>query len=489
VEAAGEPAAALAIPQAGAPLGPCDLGLTFFPSNGENKPEAWTAISQQSAGNTRQDQLLKVALGGYPIPSLNVAPVSVFTQVGGPVPVSCVIGETAAGEGVLIKPATYTVSYKMAGNGTKVGPFVKGSKQDPPANVSLSAVAQLPDGDYCAEITLDLEAGSGLVAVGATQYKVPAKAQTLKRQVCFLKISVRPSASITFHTCNTSFAVDLTGITPKPQMAAPGVPLTNTVFHVWGKLNRTFDRRPQAEGLLDYFDSYVKWADPSMPNVAQVLLDSPNLVNGYYNVWIEGSLGTTTPGLVSLFGADQYDDGGAKFMGVAMRNSSNRPVPIQTVASKIENLGGPDTLPPAGTPFTFSWDTQGYGEQFCFVDGKKIANAPDKVHCEAPLSLRVSDRLNHTLSVVLLDVCGQTTTNGVIFGGWGWNPDPKFAPPIPLQVIPDVPIAAGGPMMPPPLMATVRRNRTALTSSAAGLGGFRGVAASVMAAAGLLLMP
>jgi hypothetical protein len=42
------------------------------------------------------------------------------------------------------------------------------------------------------------------------------------------------------------------------------------VFHVWGKLNRTFDRGSQGENLLDYFDQYVKWTDPSKPNFLQV---------------------------------------------------------------------------------------------------------------------------------------------------------------------------------------------------------------------------
>lgn len=46
--------------------------------------------------------------------------------------------------------------------------------------------------------------------------------------------------------------------------------LTSTVFHVWGKLNRTFDRSAQGENLLDYFDQYVKWTDPSKPNFLQV---------------------------------------------------------------------------------------------------------------------------------------------------------------------------------------------------------------------------
>jgi hypothetical protein len=230
----------------------------------------------------------------------------------------------------------------------------------------------------------------------------------------------------------------------------PDLQLFSTVFHVWGKLNRTFDRSAQGENLLDYFDQYVKWTDPSRPNFlqvgvlacskwifgvplyrlafsslaggaccstvgkartnhaqsavdegvqsthiaslllsastavsVQVFMDSPGLVNGFYNVWIEGSLATSYPDLVSLFGLDQYDDGSAKYMGVSLRNSSNRPVPIQTVRSKIADLAGPDVPVPIGGAATFTWETQGYGEQFCYVDGQKVANTADLVSARA----------------------------------------------------------------------------------------------------------
>lgn len=198
-------------------------------------------------------------------------------------------------------------------------------------------------------------------------------------QVCFYKIATRPSANVTFHSCNSSFAVDLSGITPKPTFANPSLQLFSTVFHVWGKLNRTFDRSPQGDTLLDYFDQYVKWEDPTKPPFLQVYMDSPGLINGYYNVWIEGSLATSYPDLVSLFGLDQYDDGSAKYMGVSLRNSSNKAVPIQTTKSKIVNLAGPDVPVQVGTAATFTWETDGYGEQFCYVDGQKVANTADMV--------------------------------------------------------------------------------------------------------------
>ena len=117
---------------------------------------------------------------------------------------------------------------------------------------------------------MDLNPGSGNVAVGAQQGAVPARPQSVTRQVCFFKQSTRPQANITFHSCNSSFAVDLRGITPKPQFATPGRQLFSTVFHVWGKLNRTFDAAPQADNLQDYFGQFVKWTDPREPNFLQV---------------------------------------------------------------------------------------------------------------------------------------------------------------------------------------------------------------------------
>jgi hypothetical protein len=121
------------------------MGLTFFPPRGDNLPTAWSQAVQQANGNTAQDQMLRVALAGYPIPQLYMAPVSVYTQVGGAVPLGCVTGQNAAGAGVLTRPAAFTISWSLAGQGGQIGPFLKGSKQDPPANVTLGFVPLLPD--------------------------------------------------------------------------------------------------------------------------------------------------------------------------------------------------------------------------------------------------------------------------------------------------------------------------------------------------------
>lgn len=125
------------------------MGLTFFPAQGDNLPTGWSQAVQQAAGNTQSDQMLKIALAGYPIPQLYMAPVSVFTQVGGSVPVACVTGQNAAGAGVLTRPAAFTITWALAGQGGQLGPYLKGSKQDPPANVTLNFVPQLPDVSVC----------------------------------------------------------------------------------------------------------------------------------------------------------------------------------------------------------------------------------------------------------------------------------------------------------------------------------------------------
>lgn len=136
-------------PRAGAAAGaggrgaadPCALGLTFFPPNGDNRPTGWTQAVQSSAGNTASDQLFKIALAGYPVPQIYMAPVSVFTQVNGQIPGQCIGGPA----GILTRPAAFTITYAIAGTGGTLGPFTKGSKQDPPANVTLAIAPRLPD--------------------------------------------------------------------------------------------------------------------------------------------------------------------------------------------------------------------------------------------------------------------------------------------------------------------------------------------------------
>jgi hypothetical protein len=65
-------------------------------------------------------------------------------------------------------------------------------------------------------VSLNLRAASGIVTVGSQQVAVPAQPQSVQRKVCFYKLANRPRANVTFRSCNDSFAVDLTGVTPAP---------------------------------------------------------------------------------------------------------------------------------------------------------------------------------------------------------------------------------------------------------------------------------
>jgi hypothetical protein len=169
-------------------------------------------------------------------------------------------------------------------------------------------------------------------------------------------------------------------------------------------------------------------------------------------------------------------------------------VPISTSKSKIANLEGPSTPVGVGEQASFVWETEGYGEQFCYVDGTKVSNSADRVHCESPLTLRVADAGNHTLEVALADVCGDVVRNGLYFGSWGWRLDQKYVPkPEPGAIYDTLPMGGNDtgfalPMRTP--MARKPRNGAGggggLVAGAAGsvlAGALAGAAALLMAAA------
>lgn len=98
-----------------------------------------------------------------------------------------------------------------------------------------------------------------------------------------------------------------------PDRPRPDQQLFSTVFHVWGKLNRTFDSTPQADGLLDYFGQYVKWADPSEPNNLQVCVQTRapptgertrllSALNGWLVGWLSEKLAVGYGYLIRLEG-------------------------------------------------------------------------------------------------------------------------------------------------------------------------------------------
>lgn len=86
-----------------------------------------------------------------------------------------------------------------------------------------------------------------------------------------------------------------------------------------------------------------------------------------------------------------------------------------------------------------------------------------QLHCESPLNLKVADNANHTLEVVLADVCGEVVANGVFFGGWGWRQNMKFAPPAPPPPAPEPVYTGDNTAL--PVRAPLTRNRTSAATA------------------------
>ena len=161
-------------------------------------------------------------------------------------------------------------------------------------------------------------------------------------------------------------------------------------------------------------------------------------------------------------------------------------MPIQTVKSEIANLEGPSTPVGVGETASFVWETKGYGEQFCYVDGQKVSNSADRVHCESPLTLRVADAGNHTLEVALADVCGDVVRNGLYFGSWGWRLDQKYVPkPTAGQILDQLPLGNDTAGFALPMRAPIAR-KPRNSAGRLGMGAGSGLAAAAAAAGSVL---
>jgi hypothetical protein len=81
---------------------------------------------------------------------------------------------------------------------------------------------------------------------------------------------------------------------------------------------------------------------------------------------------------VSVAGVDTYpedrsDLGTIKYMGGMLQNSTPWTVYVQNRLSRIYDVTGPQTSLGIGDDATFTWDSDGYGEFFCYVDSKRPA--------------------------------------------------------------------------------------------------------------------
>jgi hypothetical protein len=130
----------------------CDYSFTYFPPGRENDnvPEGWTLKKQQKAGNDAPDELLKIALAGYPVPTLQVWPQYFLLNNNTEVPVSCWTPQASAqafggtrrlsqtrSNAYVVKPATYKVEYTLMSRNRLAGISPNGSITSPPLSIKL----------------------------------------------------------------------------------------------------------------------------------------------------------------------------------------------------------------------------------------------------------------------------------------------------------------------------------------------------------------
>jgi hypothetical protein len=113
-------------------------------------PEGWTLKKQQKAGNDAPDELLKIALAGYPVPALQVWPQYFLLNNNTEVPVSCWTPQASAqafggnrrlsqarSNAYVVKPATYKVEYTLMSRNRLAGISPNGSITSPPLSIKL----------------------------------------------------------------------------------------------------------------------------------------------------------------------------------------------------------------------------------------------------------------------------------------------------------------------------------------------------------------
>jgi hypothetical protein len=157
----------------------CDFAFTHFPPGRENDnvPEGWTQKRQQKAGNDQPDELLKIALAGYPVPNLQVWPIYYLLNNQTEVPLSCWAAQASAqaftgtrrlaqtrSNAFVVKPATYKVEYMLMNRNRLAGISPNGSLTSPPLSIKLENF-----GDVVSDVSLR-PGRSSLVVGGGTAH-------------------------------------------------------------------------------------------------------------------------------------------------------------------------------------------------------------------------------------------------------------------------------------------------------------------------------
>lgn len=75
---------------------------------------------------------------------------------------------------------------------------------------------------------------------------------------------------------------------------------------------------------------------------------------------------------------------------------------IQYVQTEFRQLTGPeeDLHLAVGDEMQLTWDFDGFGDQYCYVDGRLFNNLGD-YNCRSPAQIHIQDKRNHTFRVAL----------------------------------------------------------------------------------------
>lgn len=144
-------------------MSPCDFAFTYYPPGRENTnvPDGWNLRNQKAAGNDATNEMLRIVLAGYPVPSLQVWPMHYLLDNDTEVPVTCWAPQSSAtvqegtrrlrqatrSEAYVIKPATYKVEYTLMARNRLAGISPNGSATSPPLSIKLEQFGQdvIPD--------------------------------------------------------------------------------------------------------------------------------------------------------------------------------------------------------------------------------------------------------------------------------------------------------------------------------------------------------
>ncbi|KAF8073058.1 celI [Scenedesmus sp. PABB004] len=382
-------AAALASAQATGSV--CPPGFNFFPGAAPDGslPAAWTRTAQQEAGNTRSDALWTIALtstrnlpgidANATAPRLQLAPVHDLLTLGASPSRAC------QGLGAAAARADAAIAATAAGEGASTA-----SRRLQGAAVVTSPARF--------RISYSLNRTGPVTELGEFKSAVPAPAINLTElaglpDVCFLQLdAVSASADIVFRSCGDPLTINVTGMGPAPVPLYPGAsePLYRIVFHLVSDLNRTASGA-WPEGEPPRLDQWVVLDSAAQAARPLVITPPSDLPDGWWNVRLSSGLATAHPSLISLgvAGIDRYTEEDAP----------------EEVRGQLKFLP------------TNHWPS---GKLLCFLDGLRYYNDADFT-CRPPVSLVLGDAKNHTLTVMLEDVCAVNRTMEAAYGTWGYR--------------------------------------------------------------------